>query len=171
MKAFIFYPSLFLSCVLLFIIFNSSAIPFEKINGRYKLGSYKRSDQQKMHEWIEKNTSKEAVFLVSPTDISFLCEAKRSLLIGYKAVIHEPYFMIPWAEKFQRIYQIQHTTNSPQSAYELAVNSYSSKIYFPLPNERVDYRIDNLNECKFANQLGEIVHKEGKLVLTRVIKP
>jgi hypothetical protein len=79
--------------------------------------------------------------------------------------------MIPWAEKFQRIYQIEHTTNSPQSAYELAVNSYSNKIYFPLPNERVDYRIDNLNDCKFAAQLGEIVHQEGKLLLTQVVKP
>ena len=171
LKALIFYPSLILSTVLLVVIFNSSAIPFEKINGRYKLGNYKKSDQQKMHEWIESNTSKDAVFLVSPADISFLCEAKRSLLIGYKSVIHEPYFMIPWAEKFQRIYQIEHTTNSTQSAYELAVNSYSNKIYFPLPNERVDYRIDNLNDCKFADQLGEIVHQEGKLQLTQVVKP
>ena len=170
-KALIIYPSLILSAVLLFVIFNSSAVPFEKINGRYKLGNYKKSDQQKMHEWIERNTSKDAVFLVSPADISFLCEAKRSLLIGYKAVIHEPYFMISWAEKFQRIYQIKHTSNSPQSAFELAVDSYSSNIYFPSPNERVDYRIDNLDECKFANQLEEIVHQEGKFILTRVVKP
>src|ERR1035437_2386488 len=90
--------------VLLFIILNSAMIPINKLQGRYMVGNYKKSDLTLMHEWIAANTEKDAVILTAPTDFYFACEAKRSMPIGWKAIIHEPFFMIPWYKKFTDVY-------------------------------------------------------------------
>src|ERR1017187_41173 len=57
--------------VLLFIILNSAMIPINKLQGRYMVGNYKKSDLTLMHEWIATNTDKDAVILTAPTDFSF----------------------------------------------------------------------------------------------------
>ncbi len=153
-----------------FILFQSSAIAHPFFRNRYRIGNYPKSDLQLMHEWIADNTPKDAVFLVSPGNFSFLCDAKRSLLIAHKAVVHEPYFMIPWAEKFQRVYAFRYDTLRTQKPLEAAKEGFTRKRYIPLEGEKLDYRLDNLKECKFVDSLGREVHREGDYVLTEIPK-
>jgi len=153
-----------------FLIFFSKYIPIARINQNMQVGMYQKSDLTLMHEWIESNTPVDAVFMTSPTDNSFLCEAKRSLLIGYKSVIHEPFFMIPWAENFQRINHFDLDTLAGKSPYMAGINGFNTWYYEPLQNEKLDFRLDNLSTSKIADQLGPIVHKQGDLVLTKVIR-
>lgn len=148
------------------LIFNSGYIPIKRFQN-ISLGNYIKSDQTLMHEWIRANTPVDAVFLISPDNFSFLCEAQRSLLIGYKAVIHEPYFMIPWAENFQRIYHFDHDTLTRQSTLAAAIKGFNNVWYQPLKNEKVDYRLDNLQTSKIDLADKKIVHKQGDLVLTK----
>jgi hypothetical protein len=152
------------------IIFNSKYIPINRFRHNFTVGNYIKSDLTLMHEWIEQHTGIDAVFLVSPNDNSFLCEAKRSLLIGYKAVIHEPFFMIPWAENFQRIYHFDLDTLQNKSPYVAAVKGFNTHLYQPLPNEKLDFRLDDLSQCQIDELLGPLVHKQGNLVLTKVIR-
>ena len=121
-----------------------------------------------MNEWINNNTPVDAVFLVSPENQSFLCEAKRSMIIGYKAVIHEPFFLIPWAENYQRIYRFKVDTKSEQMPAAQAYFSYLKNYFRPLPTEKLDYRIDDLSTCNYADSLGPVIHQQGTLVLTKV---
>ncbi len=78
--------------ILCLVIFESKYNPIHHFTLIYRVGNYQKGEQQLMHEWIAEHTANDAVFLASPGDVSFLSEAHRSLLIGYKAVIHEPYF-------------------------------------------------------------------------------
>jgi hypothetical protein len=137
----------------------------------YRVGNYQKGEQQLMHEWIAEHTANDAVFLASPGDVSFLSEAHRSLLIGYKAVIHEPYFLIPWAANFQRIYDFNWRNLNGQSPFMAAIDGFNRRPYIPLPTEKLDYRLDDLRECKFPDQLGKVVHREGNYILTEVPSP
>lgn len=93
------------SLIGLLLITNSALIPFSKFNNRYKVGNYKKTDLQLMHEWIQSNTPVKARIISFPEDDSFLCEAKR--ICGWiKAIIHEPKFMFDWYEKINKFYGI-----------------------------------------------------------------
>lgn len=156
--------------VVSFVIFQSALIPHPFFKSKYRIGNYQKSDIQKMHEWIAKNTPVDAVFLVNPGNLSFLCDAKRSLFIGHKAVIHEPYFLIPWASNFQRIFDFKYDTLKNMSPLEAGKYGFNRKPYIPLKGEKVDYRLDNRNDCTFTNKLGREIHREGDYILTEIPK-
>ncbi len=156
--------------IVTFIIFQSVLIPHPFFKSKYRIGNYQKSDIQKMHEWIAVNTPVDAVFLVSPGNLSFLCDAKRSLLIAHKSVIHEPYFLIPWANNFQRIFEFKYDTLVNMSPLEAGKMGYNRRPYIPVKGEKLDYRLDNLTECTFTNQLGREIHREGDYILTEIRK-
>ncbi|MBL7924047.1 MAG: hypothetical protein JNL88_07605, partial [Bacteroidia bacterium] len=79
-----------LSIVLLLLICNSASIPWEKFRSRYKVGNYAAGDLERMHLWISEHTGLHERFITLPGDDSFLCEARRSLVVGYKAILHRP---------------------------------------------------------------------------------
>lgn len=132
---------------------------------RIMVGEYQLTDQEKMHQWIAENTDKDAVFLVAPNNYSFQCEAKRSIPIGFKAIIHEPEFMISWYQEFQRIYGIGLDNLDGRKTEEIATASYNS-VRFSDSNSGIDYRLDDASQCQFLDELGPIVHQEGNWILT-----
>lgn len=157
--------------ILAFISFNilfSKFSPIAFFKDKYRIGYYEKGDLQKMHEWIALHTPKDAVFHTSPGNFSFLCDAKRSLLIGHKSVIHEPYFLVPWAVNFQRIFNFKYDTLTNMSPLEAAKEGFNRQLYIPLEHEKLDFRLDDISTCKFVEQLGEEIHREGNYTLTRV---
>ncbi|HKR06229.1 MAG TPA: DUF6798 domain-containing protein, partial [Bacteroidia bacterium] len=161
-------PLLIAELAMILIIFNGSKIPLEYFNQRYELGNRIYSDMSRMHSWIDENTDKDAVILTEPGDVSFLCEAKRSMPIGYAAVIHEAFFMIPWYEKFNKIYGVNfEDINKITSAKGAAEKKYRSYKFEDKENLfNISYRINNVTTCDYVKELGPVVHREGDYILT-----
>jgi hypothetical protein len=153
----------------LFIVLNSAAIPVEKLQGRYKIGNYHKSDLTLMHEWIEANTPVNAVFLAGPDNESFGCEAKRSMPVNFKAIIHEPFFMFPWYERVQNLYHTTLENLDGLTAIQRAVVQYNS-IPHDAAGIHIDYRLDNLHRCTFLHSLGREVYRNETYILTEAIK-
>jgi hypothetical protein len=121
-----------------------------------------------MHFWIEQNTPKDVSVLVSPDNNAFSCQAKRSMPIHFQAIIHEPFFMLPWYEDFQNIYGVSIDNLDGIDARAYAVKLYQTRNYHGSVKE-IDYRLDNLETCQFSDQLGPILHQEGNWVLTEFL--
>ncbi len=161
--------SLLVIVITCFILNFSSIIPLESIQGKYKIGNYQWDDLGKMHQWIEKNTATDALFLVPATNDRFQCEAKRSIVSGYRAIIHEPWFMMPWFENFCTIYHVTLEDGLHQNVYDIVderYHTYNLKKN-PKANYPIDYRLVNIWECKYIEDLGQPLHTEGMWGLYR----
>lgn len=151
-----------------FIIINSAMIP--QLAGKYAIGNYTKNDLTLMHEWIEKNTDINAVVLTAPADNSFACEAKRSQPISFKAIIHEPGFMLKWYALVKEVYGITVEDVIPKKEKAMIVanslykeRNYKEHITMPIT---INYRLDNVQTCQYIDNLGKVVHKQGDWVLT-----
>ncbi len=159
--------SLPLCLLLLFAITNSKCLP-ESFQGKYMIGNRNYSDLEKMHFWIAENTPKDISVLVSPDNNAFGCQAKRSMPIHYQAIIHEPFFMLPWYENFKTIYGVSMENLDGIDARAHAVKLYQRRNYRG-EHKRIDYRLDNLETCQFSDELGPIFHQEGNWILTEFL--
>lgn len=166
---FIFIGSILFILSTTFIITQSSLIPLKIIQGKYKIGNYHPDDLEKMHQWIEKKTAKNAVFLVPATNDRFQCETKRSIVSGYRAIIHEPWFMIPWFENFCTIYHVTLEDGLHQNVYDILDERYHTYNLKKHANAsyKIDYRLVNTQACKYLEDLGEPIHTEGNWGLYR----
>ncbi len=155
--------------LLFLLITNSQSIPFERINQRYQIGNYPNSALSRMHDWISKNTPIDCVILTSPTNTSFLCEAKRSMPIGWKAIIHEPYFMIPWYAKFKTVYN-NGADFKGFNVLEQASLHYNE--FPPLPdiNLNWDFRLMDITVGKINITNEKEVYRVDNFVLLKTIK-
>lgn len=160
--------------ILLFVaLSNSSFIPIEKLQIRYQMGNYLKSDLSKMHFWIATNTPKDCVILPLPDDDSFLCEAQRSIPVGYKAIIHEPFFLLPWYKNFYSIYGVgllpgninQHVIERTKLLYP---NRPDSVIVCPI---NINFRIWDISLTS-RNMIQDkiIIHQEGIYLLCKFYK-
>ncbi|MCF8276229.1 MAG: hypothetical protein K9J17_05785 [Flavobacteriales bacterium] len=156
--------SVVLFTVLIVAITNSKYLP-EKFQHKYVVGNRVQTDLEKMHLWIADNTAKDVTVLVSPVDDSFSCEAKRSMPIHFRAIIHEPFFMLPWYEDFKEIYGVSLDNIEGIDARENAIKRYENRNYRGT-SKHIDLRLDNLETCQFSSELGPIIHQQGSLVLT-----
>lgn len=147
----------------LFMITNSANFPW--LPKRLMVGNYVKTDQEKMHEWIEKNTPKDAVFLTPPTDYGFQCQAKRSIPIGFKAIIHEPDFMLRWYRYFERIYGVGLMDVEGRPTELVAEERYYQRPYNDV-DPHIDYRLDDRSKNRFVDLLGPMVHQQGDWILT-----
>lgn len=162
-------PALSLASIVLFImLLNSKYLPIEKMQGRYQVGNYQKTDLTLLHEWMEKNLPIDAVILCSPQNTSIGCEAKRNQAVQYQAVIHEPFYMLPWYERFTEIYGVSLETARMDDMREQATQEYYTKQYRG-NKYHIDYRIDNIKNCNFAEQLGPVVYQSGDYILTKFI--
>ncbi len=155
------------SVLLLLLITNSAYLP-EGHGQRYMIGNRTLSDLELMHGWIEANTAKDAVVLVSPDDNGFSCQAKRSMPIHYQAIVHEPFFMLPWYEDYREIYGVGIENLQGIDARRHAAELYGTRNYRG-GRKHIDLRLDNLETCEFADELGPLLHRRGKWVLTAFI--
>lgn len=156
------------SAVLLLLLMNTKYIPIEKVQTRYQIGNYQKSDLTILHEWIAKNLPKDAVVLCSPQNTSFSCEAKRNQVIQYQAVIHEPFYMLPWYQRFKEVYGVDIDNVYMKDVRQQAAEAYEQQNYKG-NKYHIDYRIDNVKKCRFVDQLGPIVYQSGDYTLTKFI--
>jgi hypothetical protein len=67
-----------------------------------------RTDEQKelteLHRWIADSTPVEALFATYATNESFICEARRSQYVAWNPIVHEPWFLLQWYERFGAMY-------------------------------------------------------------------
>ncbi len=159
--------SLVVAVVLLMAITNSEYLP-SSFQNKYMIGNRVYSDLEDMHSWIEKNTDKQAVFLVSPDNNGFSCQAKRSMPIHYQAIIHEPFFMLAWYEDYKEIYGVSIENLEGIDARKHAASLFQTRNYRG-GGKRINYRLDNLETCTFTEELGPIVHQNGKWMLTEYL--
>lgn len=116
------------SLLILGTLLFSGKSSLEKWSVRYKTGLHQPAELEKMHLWIASNTPKNALFVTFPSDESFLCESKRSLLTGYKAIIHSQDFMLSWYEKIKDVYGVDLTKPDCKSVVELAEPEFTHRI-------------------------------------------
>ncbi|MFT4681782.1 MAG: hypothetical protein ACI9YU_001632 [Flavobacteriales bacterium] len=151
---------------LLALLLNSDYLP--KDSNRYMIGNRKASDLEKMHEWIAYYTPKNVCVLVSPNNKSFSCQAKRSMPIHFTAIVHEPEFMLEWYRRYSEIYGVT-LDNLKHNAQTDAIERFETD-NFRGHHYGIDLRLDNLETCRFSNDLGPVLHKEGTLVLTQFLQ-
>ena len=157
---------------LLFLFFttsiaNSKYLP-ESYQHKYMVGNRNYSDLEKMHFWIEANTAIDVNVLVSPDDNAFACQTKRSMPIHFQAIIHEPFFMLPWYDDFKEIYGVSIENLEGIDARAQAVKLYQSRNYRGSV-KHIDYRLDNLESCQFSTELGPKIHQEGNWILSEFV--
>lgn len=154
--------------LLLMLMTNSVWLP-EGMAGRYMVGNRSLTELERMHLWVEKNTPKDALFLVPPANTGFSCQAKRPMAVHFHAIVHTPQFMLPWYTKVQEIYGVGLEDIGGENARELASERYATRNYrgtvFP-----IRYRLDNLEACGFADELGPMIHREGNWVLSEYMR-
>ncbi|MCG3167312.1 MAG: hypothetical protein POELPBGB_03101 [Bacteroidia bacterium] len=157
------------SLALFIVLYNSKYIPVEKLQTRYQIGNYKKSDLTLLHEWMEHNLPKDAVILCSPENTSLSCEAKRSQAVQYQAIIHEPFYMLPWYKRFEEIYGVNiEAMNTTQDMRKLADGLYQT-LNFKGNTYKIDYRIDNKTTCTYVSELGKTFYQSGDWVLTEYL--
>ena len=162
--------SIVISFLVVVLILNSKYLPTEKLKHRYAIGNYPKNDLTLMHEWINNNCEKDALFVSLPDDDSFLCEAKRPIIVGYKAVIHEPWFMTPWYVEFINTYHLHDNVKWEMKKVipdaSGSYSNYNNNEY--LKHKGVKYRIDDISKCQFVKSIGETVFRQGNYLLTRL---
>ncbi|MGE3823570.1 MAG: DUF6798 domain-containing protein, partial [Bacteroidia bacterium] len=167
-KKFIFPASIAGSVLLLVVLLNSKLLPVEKLQTRYQIGNYKKSDLTLLHEWIAQNLPKDVVILCSPENTSLICEAKRSQVVQYQAIIHEPFYLLPWYQKFSDVYGVsienadRHDIRK-QAAELYLIRNFRSNAY------KINYRIDDISTCNYVQELGSVVHQSGNYILTEYL--
>jgi len=156
--------------LLLFAIFFSGMLPAEKWKNRYKFSFYSDSDLGRIHHWIRENTPENAVVLPCPDDDSFLCEAGRSIPVGYKAIIHDRTFMLEWYEKMQRVYGAGVLSGEcKQEVLKRAMYFYSAVSDSQIKaSSRIDYRLVRADMLSRQDDWQvKLVHREGDYLLLR----
>lgn len=156
-----------LSSIILLAITNSNLIPDFIPKRVYTIGNFKPNALQIVHEWIRLNTPKDALFLAPPDDESFACEAQRSMPVNYKAVVHEPFYMIEWLNRMQQYYQVDTALLKEQKLIEQAKYQYANLLKYP-DNHLCQYRLDNILESNITDKLGEKVFTYENWVVTRI---
>lgn len=167
LKRFVLPISTMGAFVLLLGMTNSKYLP-KQFQHKYMVGNRVYTDLEKMHFWIAENTPVDHSFLVSPDNNAFASQAKRSMPIHFQAIIHEPFFMLPWYEDFKSIYGVSRENQDRVDARAQAVELYQSRNYREL-EKSIDYRLDNKETCQYLNELGPIVHQEGNWILTEFL--
>ncbi|MFI5222550.1 MAG: DUF6798 domain-containing protein, partial [Bacteroidia bacterium] len=158
---------LLLSILIVLTVSNSRYLPGEKLSHRYQFGNYPKTDLQIVHEWIRNNTSKDAMFLVSPMNDAFACEAQRPQPVNFKAVIHEPFYFALWYKRMQDYYHVNFDKVGNNPALFQAEYNFQHDRSLP-PGNIVKYRLDNLKECKFADRLGPAIFQSGNWIVTKI---
>ncbi len=89
-----------------------------------------RTDEQKelsqIHEWVLGNTDEKALFATYVRDESFSCEAKRPSTAMIVPMVHEPWYMVKWYERFHLQYGVTDTIHDLSEMRALADEYYET---------------------------------------------
>ncbi len=159
---------LVLSILLFAVIMNGKYLPIAKFKSRYQIGNYQQTDLQIVHQWVKNNTPNDAIFLLSPLDDAFACEAQRSQPVNFKAVVHEPFYFTKWYKAMQDYYNVDFEKVGNHMAITQAAYNYEHLIKYPV-NNLAQYRIDNVIESKeIADELDSVLFKSGNWMVTKI---
>lgn len=128
-----------------FIVYFKKYFP-EKIKRRYSINNDYKSDLTLAHDWLKQNTKESAMVISFADDNSLLCESQRPVLIAYKAIIHEPWFLNNWMLTFKKAYNIDstYTFKNTFNLESIKNNSYINDF----TKSRADYFIAKKGEEK-----------------------
>lgn len=152
---------LLIACALgALFLFNSALQPFKKLEYRYRLGNYRKRELQKIHEWMNDHLPDSAIVLSFPSDDALRCEVRRSTPVTFKAIVHEPAFMLEW---YRRIHDYYHLTAETQGTLQEKIKQGDS-LYHTLTvprliqgNDSIDFLIINTIQMGAAPVLQEKV--------------
>lgn len=157
----IYLPLIITFSVLLAVILSQIFIQLpQRFSDRYQFGFEVKTDVQRMHEYIRNNTPVDAVFITYPRDDSFLCEAQRSLVTGYKGIIHEQQWILNWYKTYSGIY---HLTDSEAEVNLLQSADVNFQLNHNCPGNFDGYMLLETN----TNPALPVIHKEGNLLLVK----
>lgn len=104
---------------------------------KYSLNKF--DSLQHTHYWIKENTRVNAQFLAPPNDYSFNCEAQRSTVVNYKAIVHETNYLIAWKNAMEKYYEMDFTKIEKLDCLPSAVRGFYKIDFSQYPNKEVDY--------------------------------
>jgi hypothetical protein len=155
------YQLSILIVLIAFVLFNSKKVPIAQIQGKYQIGNYQKSDLTLMHEWIFDHTPKDAVIISFPSDHSLLCEAKRSMPIEFRAMIHDKQYMNEWMNEVKNIYQVDLLNNKDPMLDHLE-QLYNSDGQIPYQSSvKIDYKLVDRLKYKVQIANNKVIHKQG----------
>lgn len=149
-----------------FIIFNSEAMPIEKLQHRYRIARYPHSDLEKMYEWIKINTPKESLIMTFPNENSLLCQAQRSKPLHFRAIIHRSEYMNEWINQADALYNAHIENNNYKDS---SLSRFIENLYYTDPlipyKIKVDYKLVEMSKCKYSIDTSSIVFISGDYAL------
>lgn len=118
------YYSLIVALPSVAVLFFSAYMPVSELRENRMVGKYEETALTKVHHRIRREIPSNALFIVPPGDDSFSCESERSALTGYRAVIHEPWFIVHWFETFSSVYHVPLEQGRNANVLPLASQNY-----------------------------------------------
>ncbi|MES2656960.1 MAG: DUF6798 domain-containing protein [Bacteroidota bacterium] len=91
------------------------------------------------HEWILNNTPVDCIVLAPPNDYSFSCEAKRSMPVNYKAIVHEAPYLLQWKAGMEKYYGVDFAHLEKLNCLPAAVNGFYKINFSNYGNKEIDY--------------------------------
>ncbi len=83
-------------------------------------------EEEKLAQWSQKNTPKDALFAYSPAFTRFKSISERSSWIDYKSISHQLGYLIPWYDRIDRIYKINlEDRRNGKDLVELATQNFN----------------------------------------------
>ena len=150
---------------LIAIVNSNKYIPPSTTND-YHIGNYYHSPLELMHEWIQKNTAVNALFLIPPNDESFSCEAQRPTPVNYKAVVHEPFYFVAWRKAMSTYYHVDFDHLTAQPLQQQATNAFYQ--YQPDSSFDIQYVLYDESKLGFKINTTSIVHREQNWIVVAV---
>ena len=98
-----------------------------------------KTNLKQAHEWINENTPQNALFLTAPNNYSFNCEAQRSTVVNYKAIVHETQFLLNWKQAMEKYYAVNFKTLQKLTCLPTAVKGFYSFNFANYPFKEVEY--------------------------------
>lgn len=133
---------LWLAGISLWILMSfSKYLPLEKLKSRYQFGFYKPTELMLCHQWISKNTPKDAFFIIPPDNSSFAGEAKRPQLSNVGAFIHTGCYAFYWNESLKKYYGVD-LLKEPRDTLFLKYLLKSYPFFHPIDTD-LDFRLDD----------------------------
>lgn len=128
----------------------------------YKLPFCNSSELTIAHEWILNNTPVNCLVLAPPNDYSFSCEAKRSMPVNYKAIVHEAAYLLQWKASMEKYYGVNFASleklnclpEAVKGFYKINFNNYSNREidYIMVSKQQIPVGFYNVKQICFSNK-------------------
>jgi hypothetical protein len=120
------------------------------------IGNIQKDDLILAHKWIATNTPVDALFVIFPEDVSFSCQAKRSVVVSPHAFVHKPDAAIHWYQLYSNVYGVTLENNQHHFRKNRYINLQSNvlpnKNIYVLYRNGIDSIISSMLKPLYQNQ-------------------